>query len=134
MHEMSLMSNVLQIVLDECEGADVTAVKAVRLTIGEQRDVVVDYAQGLFRYLARGTVAQDAELVVRQVPFTVRCMECGDIFKIDTRSPDTWECPRCGMRQRYRVFSGHEFQVDSIEVELAEIAEAGQAVEGTRVA
>ncbi len=131
MHEMSLMSNVLKIVLDECEGANVVAVKAVRLTIGEQRDVVVDYAQGLFRYLARGTVAQEAELVVRQVPFTVRCMECGDIFKIDTRNPDTWECPRCGARQRYRVFSGHEFQVDAIEVELAGEAEAG---EDTRVA
>lgn len=119
MHEMSLMSNVLQMVLDECATTNVHKVTAVRLTIGEQRDVVVEYAQGLFRHLARGTVAQDAELIVRRVPFMVRCVECGDIFKIDTRDPRTWSCPRCGAHQRYRIFSGHEFKIDSIEVELA---------------
>lgn len=127
MHEMSLMKNVLAIVLDECTGKGVVAVKEVSLTIGEQRDVAVEYAEGLFRFLARGTVAEKATLKVRRVPFTVRCMECGDIFKIDTRDPETWACPRCGVRQRYRVFSGHEFQVDSIEVELAGERGAGTA-------
>lgn len=120
MHEMSLMSNVLQIVLDECPATRVRKVLAVHLSIGEQRDVVVEYAQGLFRHLARNTVAQDASLVVRRIPFTVRCIECGDIFSIDTHEPRTWSCPRCGARQRYRIFSGHEFKIDSIEVELVD--------------
>ena len=128
MHEMSLMSSVLKMVLDECATMDVKTVRAVHLTIGEQRDVIVDYAQGLFRYLARDTVASNAELKVRRVPFTVRCLECGDIFKIDTHNPASWNCPRCGAHQRYRVFSGHEFQIDSIEVELAGECEGGRDV------
>ena len=118
MHEMSLMSNVVHMVLEECAQANVRKVTAIHLTIGEQRDVVVEYAQGLLRHLARGTVAQDATLVVRRVPFTVRCIECGNIFAINTRDPATWSCPRCGAHQRYRIFSGHEFKIDSIEVEL----------------
>lgn len=124
MHEMSLMSNVLQMVLDECGATPVQEVTAVHLTIGEQRDVAVDYAQGLFRYLARGTIAEQAQLIVHRVPFMVRCIDCGDIFKIDTRDPSTWHCPRCGAKQRYRIFSGHEFTVDRIEVELAPCASA----------
>ena len=50
MHEMSLMKNVLALVLDECAGKGVVAVKEVSLTIGEQRDVAVEHAEGLFRF------------------------------------------------------------------------------------
>ena len=119
MHEMALVRKVVEIVLDECEGRDVSSVHAVHLTIGEMADVIEEYIPDLFRHLAKGTVAQDASIVIRRIPMTVRC-ECGNIFHIDSCDPKTWECPCCHAYQKYRLFSGNEFQVDFIEVEGAE--------------
>lgn len=116
MHEMSLVRSVVEVVLDECKDTDVTSVVRVNLSIGQMRDVVEQYVPELFRYLARGTIAQDAEVTVNRVPLTVRCRDCGDIFPIDVWDDSTWSCPRCGARQRYTIFSGNEFQIDSIEV------------------
>ena len=48
MHEMSLTRNVLDIVLDEANAAGATRVQAVRVTIGDLRDIVEELFEGLF--------------------------------------------------------------------------------------
>ena len=122
MHEMALMRNVVDMVLATCEGKDVGSVRKVYLTIGEMRDVIDEYVPSLFQYLARGTVAENAEVVIEHVPMMVRCQgpddarPCGEIFHIDTHDPKTWECPRCHAYQRYRLFCGDEFRISKIEV------------------
>lgn len=116
---MSLIRPVVETVLAQCEGRGVQAVKTVHLTIGEMHDVVEEYVPGLFRFLARGTVAENAEVVIRRVPLTVRCNRCGAIFRIDVRDEATWVCDGCGARQDYHLYSGREFLIDRIEVEGA---------------
>lgn len=117
MHEMALVRNIVDIVVDSCAGQNVGKVRAVHLTIGEMSDVVDAYIPGLFRFLARGTVAEEADVVIRRTPLMVRCTECGEVFRIDVRDDATWECPRCNARQKYRLFSGNEFRIDSIEIQ-----------------
>lgn len=116
MHEMSLVRSAVNTVLEECTGSGVSCVTRVNLAVGEMRDVVDRYVSDLFRYLARDTVAQDAQVVVRRVPLTVRCGHCGDIFKFVGDGPDARACPRCGAVGDYKVFSGMEFMIESIEV------------------
>lgn len=116
MHEMSLVRSAVDAVLEECAGNGVSRVTKVNLAVGEMRDVVDRYVPDLFRYLARGTVAQNAQVVVRRVPLTVRCGCCGDIFEFVGDGPDTRTCPRCGAVGNYKVFSGVEFMIESIEV------------------
>ncbi len=119
MHEMSLIKPVIEAVLKQCEGRGVASVKTVHLTIGEMHDVIEEYVPGLFRFLARGTVAENADVVIRHVPMTVRCNACGSIFRIDVHDQQTWGCAECGARQNYHLYSGREFFIDSIEVEGA---------------
>ena len=116
MHEMALVHEVVNVVLAECEGKGVHEVRRVNLAVGETRDVIDAYVPGLFRYIAKDTIAENAEVTIRRIPFTVRCTECGDIFHVDVRDPSTWECPRCHARQKYRMFTGGEFCIESIEV------------------
>ncbi len=117
MHEMSMVRVAVKAVLAECEGKGVTRVRSVHFAIGEMRDVVESYVPDLFRYLARGTVAADAQVIIERIPMRVRCRECGEIFAIDSRDSSSWRCPRCGAYQNYTLFSGSEFRIDSIEVE-----------------
>ena len=119
MHEMSLIRPVVDMVLQECEGKDIAEVRAVYLTVGELRDVIEDYMEGLFQHLARGTVAEHAKLVITRVPVVVICNQCGTPFPIDTRDSATWTCPHCGAHHNYRLYSGNEFRVDRIEVDAA---------------
>lgn len=116
MHEMSFVRPLVEIVLDECARHGAASVRRVYLSVGEMLDVLEEYVPGLFRYLARGTAAADAEVVIRRVPFYVRCNDCGEIFRIDVHDKGTWACPRCHARQHYRLFSGRELRIDSIEV------------------
>lgn len=117
MHEMSLIRPVVETVLQSCEGQPIKAVKSVHLTIGEAHDVIDEYVEGLFRHLARGTVAENASVVIEKVPLRVRCNRCGEVFGINVYREETWTCPTCGARQDYVLVSGREFRIDDIVVE-----------------
>jgi len=119
MHEMSLVRKVVDMVLDECEGRDVIKVSLVHLTIGDMYDVVEEFVPGLFRHLARGTVAEDAEVVITRMPITAICSKCGFVILVDVHDESTWECPQCHARGDYRLNTGREFFIDSIEVEVS---------------
>ena len=116
MHEMALVRNVVDIVLDQAEKANATEVKAVYLTIGYGRDIVEEYFDGLFSFLARGTVAEHAELVIQRTPYTVRCNQCHRVFHIDVFDEKTWVCPFCKAERDYKLNSGMEFAITRIEV------------------
>ena len=125
MHEMSLVRNIVDVVLDECAGTDVVKGKTVSLTIGELRDVIFEYVPDLFRHLARGTIAAEAQVVITSVPALLECSRCGTEFHpANTRDPRTWRCPSCNADTGYRLRSGMELGIDSIEVEDASGADA----------
>lgn len=115
MHEMALVRNVVDVVLDEAEAAHAAEVRAVHLVIGEGRDVVEEYFESLFQFLARGTVAERAEVVIRRVPYRVQCNRCGAVFHVNVIDRTTWACPTCETYQDYKLVSGMEFSISKIE-------------------
>lgn len=115
MHEMSLVHDLVDVVLDESAKHGIAEVGAVHLTIGEGRDIVVEFLEGLFRHLARGTAAANARVVVERVPITVRCRQCGRVFSLNVYDEATWRCPDCGAERDYVLNSGLEFSIDAIE-------------------
>lgn len=127
MHEMGVTRDIVDTVLETAEKAGATSVKRVCLTIGYARDVVDTIMESMFHFLARGTIAQHAELIIERVPFTVRCDGCGLVHPIDVHKEDTWPCPVCHSKS-YKLASGMEFRIDNIEVGFDDGDEpAGQA-------
>ena len=118
MHEMALMRQVVDTVLDYANDAGAVEVKTVYMTIGFNRDVVEAYMDSMFAWLAKGTIAADAELVIRRTPYTVKCNQCGRVFHINVFDESTWECPQCHAVRDYKLNSGMEFMINNIEVEL----------------
>ena len=129
MHEMALVRNVVDIVVEQAEKSGAEEVKTVYLTIGQGRDVVIDYLDGLFKFLARGTVAENAELVVQTTPMTVKCNQCGFIFPINVFKQETWVCPSCKAEKDYKLNSGMEFMINRIEVKGHKPPQVEQAEE-----
>lgn len=118
MHEMAMVRKAVDIVVGQAEAANAIGVHTVYLTIGEAIDVVEKYVGDLFRFCARNTVADGAEVVITRIPYMVCCNECGHVFPIDVRDRETWSCRLCSAYQNYKLISGREFCVDRIDVRL----------------
>lgn len=115
MHEMSLTRNVVDIVLEEARAANAVEVRSVTVVIGALRDIVEDMFEGLFAHLARGSVAESAELQLIRVPVTVKCRNCSMVYRLDIRDESTYICPSCHQRD-YSLNSGMEFYVGDIGI------------------
>ena len=89
MHEMGLVRPLVDAVLEHCEEARAEEVLSVHLSIGEYIDVIEHYIPELFRFLARGSVAEHAEVVIERVPGYAACNVCNNIFSLDVKDRST---------------------------------------------
>lgn len=115
MHEMSILSNVMDIVVKYAEENGANQVTSVTLVVGELRDVVDELMESCFQFLARGTIAEHATLIMEKVPLKAQCDDCRLVFLADIKRPETLTCPDCGSTNLH-IHSGKEFLVKSIDV------------------
>lgn len=112
MHELSIMTHLLEQVETEAGRAGARAVREIDLVIGERLGVVDDSLQFCFELLSAGTIAEGAALRVRKVPMRFRCERDGEYG----RSRDDFACPDCG-RVGQVTGEGSELLLESMEIE-----------------
>jgi hydrogenase nickel incorporation protein HypA/HybF len=110
MHELSIADAVVQIAARHAAGRKVTRVE---LRVGHLRQVVPPALEFAFELVAEGTVVEGAELVMEEVPATVRCRACG---AESTLAGFPAHCGPCGSLD-VDVTGGDELLVDSLELE-----------------
>ena len=64
MHEVSLAEGVIDVVERAAEGAHATAVSEVRVAVGELSNVEIEALAFAFESVKKGTVANNAKLVI----------------------------------------------------------------------
>jgi hydrogenase nickel incorporation protein HypA/HybF len=115
MHEMSLAMAVIGQVEEAAQRAgDVTAVRSVRLQVGELAGVVPDALSFCFELACAGTVLEGAELVTEAVPGRARCAPCAHEWAVGM--PPALTCPRCG-GSTTQLLTGRELQILSVQWE-----------------
>ena len=115
MHEMSLVRSLVEVVAEEAAAANVKKITSIHLVVGEGRDIVEDMLPPLFQFLSRGTVMENAEIVVQHVPYMVKCNQCGTEFHLEVMQPEKWACPSCHAYKDYKMVSGNEFYISRME-------------------
>ena len=113
MHELSIADAVLQIADRHAAGRRVTRVE---LRVGHLRQVVPDALDFAWQLVTQGTPLDGAELVMEEMPATVRCEACGAESTLEAFPP---ACRECGSLS-VEVAGGDELLVDSLELEEAE--------------
>lgn len=114
MHELSIAQAVLDVVERHAAGRRVTAVE---LEVGHLRQVVPSALSFAWELITPGTVAEGAELELREVPAAGFCGSC----EMETALPDLpLRCERCGGFD-LDLIRGEELLVDSLEVEEGEL-------------
>jgi len=116
MHELPVTESILEIARKHAENAGARRVTDVNLVIGQLSSIVDDSIQFYWEILAKNTICENAVLHFERIPARMKCNLCACEFGLDgPLSP----CPQCGSPS-FKVISGEEFYVDSIEIEGAE--------------
>lgn len=115
MHELSIMGNILDIVLEYAGKAGAKKVSKINLIVGDLSDLIPEWMQTYFEFVSKDTIAENAKLEINRVPAVIRCKQCNHEF---TLNRENWQfsCTKC-QSSDIELLSGREFTVESIEVE-----------------
>jgi hydrogenase nickel incorporation protein HypA/HybF len=108
MHELGIAQEIVSIVVEHARGARVTRVV---LEIGKHALLLPDSLRFCFDLCAEDTVAQGAELQIREVPGTARCRDCGAALTFD----EPLGLCGCGSAN-LEWLSGDELKIKEMEV------------------
>lgn len=111
MHEVSIIENVITIVSNKAIESDLEKVTKVSLRIGELSGVLEDSLRFAFTAVSKGTIVEDAELIIEKVEAQAHCNKCNISFKIDHFNK---LCPECGEFSN-NFISGYELFINTIE-------------------
>jgi len=113
MHESARAEAVFRTLEKELANHEFTRVVKVVLRVGELSGADADHIIEHLREYAAGTPLEGAAYEAVETPVEFECGECGGHYGVDTEGNG---CPKCGSL-RHTIVSGHEFSVDSVEVE-----------------
>lgn len=128
MHEMGIMSGVLDSVNTAAQNAQAERVTKIILNIGEMTEIIQDSLEFAFQVMSEGTLSEGAELVIKTVTPHSICLDCGHEFDHD-RFHRT--CPECGSYST-SMTRGRELDIESIEVDLPDAEDASSEAQRQR--
>ena len=117
MHELSIISSVVESVIDSLEKFPGARVVEVRLKVGALAAVVEDSLQFCYGIATEDTPLAGSRLVVNVLPVRVHCTACGADSEIE--SLQNFRCSLCG-EPASDIRQGREMEIDAIEIEEAE--------------
>jgi hydrogenase nickel incorporation protein HypA/HybF len=114
MHELSIISNLFEIMEEKLQEKSAKKITFVKLQVGKLSGVVPDFLDSAFHIYKKDTFAQEAELVIEEVPFVIRCRSCGKTMK---RDDFVFICASCGSKN-LETLSGTELILEKLELEI----------------
>ena len=117
MHELGIMTGVLDTARTAAEGAGALAVTRIDIRVGEMTECIrdaLDFAFEALRDLPEYALFKDCDLVITMVEPRSRCLECGAEY---THDRFHMLCPVCGGFAT-ELLEGRELEIASIEVDV----------------
>ena len=114
MHEMGIISGVIDAVVQAAQEAHAESVTSVTLRIGVMTEAIEDALQFAYEALSEGTMCEGSQLVIDMVQPRSVCLECMEEFEHDRFHRI---CPACGSYETALV-AGRELEIACIDVEV----------------
>lgn len=112
MHELSIVTRIIDIATREAAKAGASAIEEIRLDIGRLAVVDLDAFDFAWDQAIKNTFLEKAVRKIHRPEGKAKCMDCGTIFPVqDLFDP----CPGCG-GHRIELLEGKELSVRSIVV------------------
>lgn len=114
MHELGIMTGVVDSVQTAAEEAGANRVLKVNLLVGEMTEAIADALYFAFDVLKEDTLLDGAQLDIISVAPRSLCLDCGAEFDHDRFH---MTCPKCDSSFT-KLIAGRELAIDSIEVDI----------------
>lgn len=117
MHELGIMTGVMDAVETSAKQAGADKVLKVNLSVGEMTEAIEDALRFAFEALSEQSeyaLCAEAKLEISMIKPKSRCLECGATYEHDRFH---MLCPACGSFAT-ELIAGRELQIDSIEVDI----------------
>lgn len=112
MHEIGVVRQVVHTVEEFAKENNVDKIAEIVLDIGEVSMIIPKYVEDVYPAVIKGTILEDAKLIINVVPGIVECEECDEIYNIVEHEG---YCPNCGSFEK-TVLSGDSFLIREIHV------------------
>lgn len=117
MHELGMMTGVVDAVSEAARNAGATRVLEVNLSVGEMTEAIEDCLVFAYEALTEGNeLMEGSKLNLTMVTPHSRCVECGAEFDHDRFH---MTCPECGSIAT-ELLAGRDLRIDNIEVDIPE--------------
>jgi len=113
MHELAICQALLDQVESIAAERKAHCVTSIIVGIGPLSGVEAQLLQNAYTIASAGTVAENAELVIDQLPVRVKCTQCGSE---SDALPNKLICKQCG-DWRTTLVSGDELMLLKVELE-----------------
>ena len=117
MHEMSIVSSLLDIVREEMKKHGVSRLNLVRVRYGALTNIVPESMQFAFEALTKGSPHEGAKLELEEVPLIARCADCDKDFNPPSKDLLDAVCPFCGCTDGHIIMNGDELFLQHLEAE-----------------
>ncbi len=118
MHEASIAMAAIEAAIAAAGGHRATKITRVELEVGVLREIVPEAMAMAFEACSIGTIAEGAQLDLREEPARARCRACGRDFAPDLENR-SFACRECGAADA-EIIAGDEILLRSIECETDE--------------
>lgn len=115
MHEMSLVTSLLSIIREEMERHPLHRLLQVRARYGALANIVPEALSVAFEALTAGADWEGAVLQAEEIPLSLKCSRCGQIFSPARQKRFSAPCPFCGEEQGHSIGAGRELYIQSME-------------------
>jgi hydrogenase nickel incorporation protein HypA/HybF len=113
MHELNIIQNIFPIIENVAKENHLKRVTKIFLKVGGLRQVVSEFLQFTFATVAKGTIAENAELIIELILVTARCKKCQQQFIVED---NVYICPHCDS-VALEILTGKEIILESVEGE-----------------
>jgi hydrogenase nickel incorporation protein HypA/HybF len=117
MHELAICQSLMDQVEAIAEERGAVAVSSIVIGIGPLSGVEAQLLKNAYPVASAGTIAENAELVIEQLPIKVRCNQCGHEAEA---LPNKLSCQQCG-DWRTTLVSGDELLLMRVELEKSTV-------------
>lgn len=117
MHEVSLMTNVLELVAQEMEKHKVSRLRSITVRYGILSNIVAESMLFAFEVLTKDSEFFGAKLNLIQEDLELKCRHCSHVFTTGRKDYFFIPCPHCHEEGSFEVMKGEGIFLDRIEAE-----------------
>ena len=119
MHELSICQSLMTQIENIALENNAQSVTSVVIAMGPLSGVEAQLLKNAYPIASAGTIAENAELIINELPIRVKCNQCGS--ETDAL-PNKLVCKECG-DWRTTLLSGDELILMSVELEKSKESE-----------